>query len=126
MKIAVPYDPETGLIFQHFGHTEHFRLYEVRDGHVVSAETADAGGAGHEALAGYLKGLGAEKLICGGIGGGAVAALNEAGVEVWGGITGLPDAAVEALLRGTLLRNGNANCDHAAHESGACGGSCGK
>ena len=36
MKIAVTY--ENGQIFQHFGHTEQFKLYEVADGKIVRDE----------------------------------------------------------------------------------------
>ena len=36
MKIAVTY--ENGEIFQHFGHTAEFKIYEVADGKVVNAE----------------------------------------------------------------------------------------
>ena len=124
MKIAVAYEPDEGLIFQHFGHTEFFKVYTVENGGIVSDETVSAAGAGHEALAGYLKGLGVGALICGGIGGGAVNALRAAGIEIYGGIVGLPDAAVEALLRGILARNSDANCDHHDHEhgEGGCGG----
>ena len=34
MKIAVTY--ENGQIFQHFGHTEQFKVYDVEDGKIVS------------------------------------------------------------------------------------------
>jgi predicted Fe-Mo cluster-binding NifX family protein len=122
MKIAVTYDPSEGLIFQHFGHTEFFKLYTVENGEIVSDQVISAAGAGHEALADYLKGLGADTLICGGIGGGAVNALTAAGIQIYGGITGLPDAAVEALLRGILARNSDANCTHHHdHGEGGCG-----
>ena len=73
MRIAVTYD--NGQVFQHFGHTEQFKVYEVEDGKVVSAEVVGSDGAGHEALAGLLSGKGIDVLICGGIGGGATAAL---------------------------------------------------
>ena len=52
MKIAVTY--ENGQIFQHFGHTEQFKLYETADGKVVHAEVVDTNGSGHGALAGFL------------------------------------------------------------------------
>ncbi|MBQ9644666.1 MAG: DNA-binding protein, partial [Lachnospiraceae bacterium] len=50
MRIAVTY--ENGNIFQHFGHTEEFKVYEIEDGKVVSAEVIDSNGSGHSALAG--------------------------------------------------------------------------
>ena len=66
MKIAVTY--EDGSIFQHFGHTEYFKVYEVTDGKIVSSEIVSTNGSGHGALAGVLVSLGVEVLICGGIG----------------------------------------------------------
>ena len=95
MKLAVTY--ENGQIFQHFGHTEQFKIYEVADGKIVSEEVVDTNGSGHGALAGFLMQHGVEALICGGIGGGAQAALAEAGVELCSGAEGDVDAAVEAL-----------------------------
>ena len=69
MKIAVTY--ENGQVFQHFGHTEQFKIYEAAEGKVVSTRVVETGGSGHGALAGFLRGLGVDTLICGGIGGGA-------------------------------------------------------
>jgi len=127
MKIAVTY--EEGMVFQHFGHTQQFKVYEVSDGAVVSAELIDAGESGHEALAEFLKGRGVDVLICGGIGGGAQAALTEQGIELCAGAAGNADKAVAAYLRGELIDTG-VNCDHhgeghscGGHEAGeACGG----
>ena len=120
MRAAVAYD-EDEMIFQHFGHTERFKIYDIEDGEVVSTELADAGDAGHEALAVFLAQRGVDTLICGGIGPGAVTALGMAGIRVYGGITGLADFAVEALIRGILAYNPEPNCDH-HEEGGACGG----
>ena len=100
MKIAVTYD--NGLIFQHFGHTEQFKVYNVDEGKILSSRVVNTLGAGHGALAGFLKGEGVEVLICGGIGGGARAALAEAGITLYGGVQGSADGAVEALLKGEL------------------------
>ena len=77
MKLAITC--ENGQIFQHFGHTAQFELYEIADGKVVSAEDVDTNGSGHGALAGFLAQRGVDTLICGGIGGGAQAALATAG-----------------------------------------------
>ena len=131
MKIAVTYD--NGNVFQHFGHTEQFKVYEVEDNKVVSSEVIGSGGTGHGALAGLLAGQDVDVLICGGIGGGAQAALAEAGVELCAGAEGNTDEAVEAYLRGELVSTG-ANCDHhheeghdcGGHDDGhSCGGGCG-
>ncbi len=119
MKIAVTYD--NGNIFQHFGKTEFFKVYEVEDGKVVSSEVIGSNGVGHGDLAGLLADRAVDVLICGGIGGGAQAALEEAGVELCAGAEGDADRAVEAYLKGELVSSG-ANCDHHHHEEGhSCG-----
>ena len=119
MKIAVTYD--NGNIFQHFGRTEQFKVYEVEDNKVVSSEVIGSNGVGHGALAGLLADRSVDVLICGGLGGGAQAALAEAGVEVCAGAEGDADQAGEAYLKGELVSTG-ANCDHHHHEDGhSCG-----
>ena len=100
MKIAVTY--ENGQVFQHFGHTEQFKIYEVQDGKVVSAQVVDTNGSGHGALAGFLHAHGVNTLICGGIGGGARNALAQAGIQLFPGASGDADAQVNALLGGSL------------------------
>ena len=116
MKIAVTY--ENGEIFQHFGHTETFKIYDIADGKVVNAEVVDTNGSGHGALAGFLVAHGVDTLICGGIGGGAQNALAQAGIRLFGGVSGNADEAVNALLAGNLGYNPNVHCDHHNHESG--------
>ncbi|MBO4676979.1 MAG: FKBP-type peptidyl-prolyl cis-trans isomerase [Oscillospiraceae bacterium] len=118
MKIAVTY--ENGSVFQHFGHTEQFKVYEISGGQVISSQLLNAGGNGHEALATLLKEHGIDVLICGGIGGGAAAALSEQGVELCAGASGDADEAVAAYLRGELADTG-VNCDHHGEEH-SCGG----
>ena len=138
MKIAVTYD--NGEVFQHFGHSEQFKIYEVNDGKVVSSEVVSSNGQGHGALANVLAGEEVDVLICGGIGGGAMTALTDNGIEVCAGASGNTDEAVEAYLEGALESTG-VNCDHHGeghtcgdHEDGhSCGshdeeascGSCG-
>ena len=117
MRIAVTY--ENGNIFQHFGHTEEFKVYEVEEGKVVSSEIIGSNGSGHGALAGLLNEKGIDVLICGGIGGGAQSALAERGIELCAGAEGNADRAVEAYLRGELINTG-ANCDHHG-EGHSCG-----
>lgn len=119
MRIAVTY--EDGMVFQHFGHTEQFKVYEVTDGAVTAAEVIGTNGSGHEALASFLKGLGVDVLICGGIGDGAHDALSEQGIELCAGAAGDADKAVAAYLRGDLVDTG-VNCDHHHDASHACGG----
>ena len=122
MKIAVTY--ENGEIFQHFGHTEQFKLYDVENGRVTASAVVGTNGSGHGALAGMLRALGADTLICGGIGGGARQALAAAGIRLYGGASGDADRAVAALLAGTLAYNPDVQCSHHGHDE-AHGGSCG-
>ena len=121
MRIAVTY--ENGEIFQHFGHTEQFKLYDIADGKIVSSQVVDTNGSGHGALAGVLHAMNVDVLICGGIGGGAQAALAAAGIRLCGGVSGSADAAAEALAAGRLEYNPDVRCDHHGehHHGGACG-----
>lgn len=123
MRIAVTY--ENGNIFQHFGHTEQFKVYDVENGEIVKSEILDTNGSGHGALAGVLSAVKADVLICGGIGGGAQMALAEAGIRLYGGVSGNADEAVKALIGGNLEFNPDVHCDHHDHAHGdqphACG-----
>ena len=121
MRIAVTY--ENGCVFQHFGHTEQFKVYDVENGKIMSAEVVDTNGSGHGALAGILSALHVDALICGGIGGGAQAALAAAGIQLYGGVSGDADQAAEALAAGTLAYNPNVMCSHHGehHHEGNCG-----
>ena len=111
------------FIFQHFGRTEQFKLYDVNDGNIISEKIIDTNGSGHGALAGFLKNAGADVLICGGIGGGAQMAMKEAGIMLFGGNSGNADDAVRAYLSNSLVQNENPTCDHHEHDEGhSCGG----
>ncbi len=129
MKIAVTY--ENGSIFQHFGHTGQFKIYEVENNAVISSEVVDTNGSGHGALAGFLAAKGVGVLICGGIGGGAQNALAQAGIRLYGGVSGSADEAVNALLAGKLGYDPDVKCSHHEHQhedhscgDHGCGGSC--
>ena len=126
-RIAVTY--ENGEVFQHFGHTEEFKVYEIEDGKITKSEMIGSNGSGHGALAGLLGESKIDVLICGGIGGGAQAALQERGIELCAGASGNADEAVEAYLKGELVNSG-ANCNHhggehscGEHGDHSCGGS---
>ncbi len=114
MKIAVTY--ENGQIFQHFGHTQEFKVYEIEDGKIKDRKIIGNGGAGHEALAELLSNGDIEILICGGIGPGAQAALAEYGIRVVPGVVGTADTAVEEFLSGQLKFSTEANCNHHGEE----------
>lgn len=130
MKVAVTY--ENGNVFQHFGHTETFKIYVVEDKNIISSEIVATGDSGHGALAGFLATHEVDVLICGGIGGGAKAALTQAGIQLLGGVRGSADDAVNAYIAGKLIFNSNITCNHhgeghtcAIHNHGkehSCGG----
>lgn len=123
MRIAVTY--ENGNIFQHFGHTEQFKLYDIENGKIIKSELVDTNGSGHGALAYLLSSLNADVLICGGIGGGAKTALAERGIKLYGGVSGNADEAVNALIAGNLAFNPDVHCKHHEHEHGGEAHTCG-
>ena len=134
MRLAVTF--ENGEIFQHFGHTEQFKVYDVEDGKISGAQIVDTNGSGHGALAGFLKDLGVDVLICGGIGGGARNALAEAVIELFPVACGDADAQVESNLAGNLNYDPDTVCNHHGHGHGEgncedhgqheCGHHCGE
>ncbi|WP_294158392.1 NifB/NifX family molybdenum-iron cluster-binding protein [uncultured Selenomonas sp.] len=111
MKLAITYSPD-GTIFQHFGKTQAFKVYDIEKGAVKSAEVKDTEGQGHGALAGLLRSWGVDTLICGGMGMGARNALADAGIDIYAGCTGAADDAANALIAGTLAKSDAATCDH--------------
>ena len=100
-----------GEVFPHFGRTGSFRLYEIEDGVIRSSRTVDNGGFSHGSLADYLKGLGADALICGGIGTGARNRLEAAGIEVYPGVAGDADARAEEFAAGVLEYDPDIGCE---------------
>ena len=100
MKIAVTY--ENGQVFQHFGHCEQFKLYDVQDGQVVSSQVVSAIGSGHGALA-------------------------EAGIQLYPGVSGDADSKVSDLLAGKLAFDPDTQCSHHHGEDHNCGNhTCGE
>jgi len=124
MKIAAAY--ENGMIFQHFGHTQQFKFYEIEDNNIVKEEVVSTMGSGHSAVAGFLKANNIDVLICGGIGGCAKAAIAQVGIKLYGGANGSADEAVKALITGTLKYNPDVKCNHHNHEHGESGHTCGQ
>lgn len=118
MRIAVTYS--NGNIFQHFGHSSQFKIYDIENNQIVNQQVIDTNGQGHGALATLLNGNQVDILICGGIGGGAQNALAQAGIKLFGGVTGSADEAVKAYLAGTLEYTANVTCNHHAHQH-SCG-----
>lgn len=120
MKIAVSY--ESGQIFQHFGHSAQFKIYDAENGKILSSEIVSNNGQGHGALVGFLVQNNVNVVLCGGIGAGAQTALAQAGIQLFGGISDDADTAVADYLTGHLVFDPNAHCGHHGHEEGhTCG-----
>ncbi|MEG2082326.1 MAG: NifB/NifX family molybdenum-iron cluster-binding protein [Oscillospiraceae bacterium] len=119
MNIAVTY--ANGEVFQHFGHTEVFKIYEVENNKVVATKLVEATEGGHSALAGLLSKNDINALICGGIGGGAQTALAERGIALYGGVAGDADKAVEDLIQQKLVFQPDIKCNHFESHHGAEG-----
>lgn len=124
MKIAAAYSE--GEIFQHFGHTGQFKLYTVENGKITSSKVVDTNGYGHGALALFLRNFGVDTLICGGIGAGAQQTLADAGIKLYGGVSGDADDAVQSILDGNLEYNPDVKCTHHEHEHSCHSRSCGE
>ena len=124
MKIAVPF--EDGQVFQHFGRSAQFKFYEAENGQLLRTEVSPTNGQGHGALAGFLVQHGADVVLCGGIGTGAQAALMQAGIQLFGGLSGAADAAVADYLAEKLVFDPDIHCTHHDHDEGrSCGSHCG-
>ena len=112
MKVAVTYEKETGNVFQHFGKTQYFKIYQIEDGKIISSQVLDNGGNGHHAIPLYLKSLGVETLILGNRGQGAIEAIAASGLKEMPGITGSANEAAELFAIGELKPNFEAKCNH--------------
>ena len=116
MRIAVTY--EDGMVGQHFGLTEYFKVYDVEEGKIVNSEVVSSNGQGHGMLAFVLKDEQVDLLICGGIGMGARNALNAAGIDLIAGAAGEADEIVKAYLEDRLVLDSDGTCHHHDHEEG--------
>lgn len=119
MRIAVSYI--NGMIFPHFGHSEQFKVYDVEDGQIIKETIVNTNGQGHGALATFLQDVKADTLVCGGIGGCAIQALHEMGIELYAGVSGNADEAVAMLIEGTLPQINGQTC-HSHNDEHHCGG----
>lgn len=124
MRIGVTY--ENGEIFQHFGHTQQFKLYDVEDGKIKHTQIVDTNGQGHGALAAFLTQAEIDVLICGGIRAGAQEAMKAAEIQLYGGVSGNADEAVAAYLKGELNYNPEVHCTSHEHEHSCGGHQCGE
>ena len=117
MKIAVAAMGNT--VAQHFGHCENFIFFDTEDGKITGVNSVPNPGHRPGFLPNFLADNGAEVVIAGGMGGGAVDIFNERNVEVIVGASGDAQAATEAYLKGELKSAGSMCHNHEhAHECG--------
>ncbi|MEG1641682.1 MAG: P-loop NTPase [Synergistaceae bacterium] len=124
IRVAVTTDPTDNTVFQHFGHTEIFTVYNVSNGEVINKETIDSNGSGHEALGGFLAENRVDLLLCGGIGAGAKEVLKEAGIELISGVKGDIDKVITEFLAGNIEDDPTSECNHHDHEHSEGHGQC--
>lgn len=125
VKIAVTTD-ENNNVFNHFGKSERFNIYEVCGNELKEKSIVYSEGKGHSELVPFLADQKVNVLICGGIGMGAMEGLMEAGILVIPGAQGDAAVAVAAYLDGSLSGENAPLCNHHGdhdHEEG-CGGEC--
>ncbi len=109
--IAITYDKETNTVFQHFGRTEYFYLFDEKTG---EEKIINNGGFSHHDLAPYLKSLGVTTLICGGIGSHGVEAVESSGLKLIPGAFGDVKDVIDAYKNNTLVSDPSAmhSCSH--------------
>ena len=112
MKIAVAAMGKE--VAGHFGHCENFIFFEAQNGAITAEDSIPNPGHRPGFLPNFLADHGAEVIISGGMGGGAVDIFNERGVEVIIGAQGDAREAVEAYLKGQLKSTGSV-CHHHEH-----------
>lgn len=126
MRIAVA--SENGSVFQHFGKSPEFTMYDVETELVQHKEIIPTNGASHGQIADFLVDNGADIVICGGMGSGAKTALRERRIEIVPGVKGEVDDIIVRYLSGEKIQSFEAECNHHSHNSeGGCGsdGGCG-
>lgn len=115
MIIAVPVD--SGEIFQHFGKTSSFAIFDIANKKIVKKEIVSTGGQGHSSLGEFLANKKVEIVICGGIGSGAVAFLENYKIKVYAGNSGKVDKIVDDFINDKLVQKMESTCDcHDEHE----------
>lgn len=123
MRIAIPY--ENGVICPGFGRAPQFMIFDLGPDGVKEKVVVDVNCSGHDALAEFMAAQDVQAVLCAGIGHGALVALAREGIDVVPGVTGEPEAAIDALINGTLQPEGMGGCGCGGHEHGAGGCGCG-
>lgn len=118
--IAITANDDQGLngeMSMHFGHCSHFVLVDVDDTDQLTITKVQANPYAEQHQPGqipeYIKSLGADVVLSGGMGGRAIEWFQQLGIEVATGHRPSIEAAVKAYLAGEL--NGASGCTHDHH-----------
>jgi predicted Fe-Mo cluster-binding NifX family protein len=120
MKIAVPVN-RLNQIDDHFGHCEFFNVFTISEDNEISAvETiiSEQGCGCKSNIALVLASKGVTVMLAGGIGGGAINVLNNAGIEVIRGCSGNPEEVVKHYVEGLVTDSGISCSQHEEHHAG--------
>lgn len=117
MKLAVAFD--NGRVAEHFGRCDSFMLYTA-EGEALHGEHITMQSTDHEVVAAELWAKDVDVVICGGIGEGALRALEEQHLLVCANAEGGAEDAARAFLRGELELTFSPSCG----DEGGCGGGC--
>lgn len=110
MKVAVACEGEK--VSEHFGHCGGFFLFETEGKQISGKSFLPFPGHRPGFLPVFLHEHGANVIIAGGMGGGAIDIFQEKGIEVIVGASGDAEEAVKKYLLGELQSTGSVCHDH--------------
>lgn len=113
MKIAVANDRD--VVSQHFGHCESFVVFETKGNEIVNTKNHPNPGHRPGYLPVFLKELGVNIIIAGGMGGGAITLFEENNIKVITGASGKTKDVVQKFLEGEL-KSSNSVCKEHSQE----------
>ncbi|MBN2299722.1 MAG: NifB/NifX family molybdenum-iron cluster-binding protein [Acholeplasmataceae bacterium] len=113
MKIAIACT--TGLVSDHFGHSDSFEIYSVNSQERVFIESLQSPEHQHGSYPAFLKMNGVETLICGTIGRGAIQHMNAHKIEVISGVSGKISEILD-LFTQKKLASSDAICSGHDHD----------
>ncbi|SKA85289.1 Predicted Fe-Mo cluster-binding protein, NifX family [Caloramator quimbayensis] len=110
MKIAIAC--EGNYVSGHFGHCEGFTIYELDKDKILGKSFVENPGHRPGFLPVFLKGLGTNVIIAGGMGETAQQLFNENDIEVIVCAQGLCDDVIEKYIKGELKSSGSICREH--------------
>lgn len=116
-KIAVPVTSDN-QIDDHFGHCEYYSVFTISENNEVTKTElikSQQGCGCKSNIASVLADDGVTVMLAGGIGGGAINVLNNAGIEVVRGCSGKPNDVVKLYLAGLVTDSGESCKSHEDH-----------